>query len=236
VPVGGWCIAKVIGPLAYIGGKRRLAPTIASLLPPHRTYVEPFAGGAQVFFHKQPSHIEVLNDLDEEVVNFLRVCQQHVEELIRWLKWTAASRRLFEIFSTQRPEALTDIQRAAKFLYVQKNAFGGRRHRQTFAYAVTSKVRYSADRLTASLERAAARLSKVQLECLPYEQILARYDRPGTLFYCDPPYWSVALYKHNFVDHDFEELARRLRQIRGTFLLPQRCSAGPFTVCGFPLS
>src|SRR5689334_18170946 len=99
----------MIGPLAYIGGKRRLAPLIAALLPPHITYVEPFAGGAQVFFHKARSRIEVLNDLDEEVVTLLRVCQHHAPELRRWLRWAASSRRLFELFSTQSVDALTDV-------------------------------------------------------------------------------------------------------------------------------
>ena len=58
----------MIGPLCYIGGKNRLASKIISLLPEHTTYVEPFAGGAQVLFHKEPSHVEVLNDRDREIV------------------------------------------------------------------------------------------------------------------------------------------------------------------------
>jgi len=52
------------GPISYIGGKNRLAKLIIAKLPEHTTYVEPFAGGAQVFFHKPRSKIEVLNDLD----------------------------------------------------------------------------------------------------------------------------------------------------------------------------
>src|SRR5438270_9322376 len=115
----------MIGPLAYIGGKRRLAPQIVALLPPHVTYVEAFAGGAQVFFHKNPSRVEVLNDLDAEVFNFLRVCQSHAPELTRWLRYAVSSRRLFDLFATQAVETLTDIQRAARFLYLQKNCFGG---------------------------------------------------------------------------------------------------------------
>jgi len=83
-----------------------------------------------VFFHKHPSRIEVLNDLDEEVVNFFRVCQHHATELQRWLRWAVASRRLFEIFSMQKPETLTDIQRAARFLYLQKNSFGAEQQHQ----------------------------------------------------------------------------------------------------------
>src|ERR1035438_10716103 len=77
----------MVGPLAYIGGKNRLAAKIISLLPEHTAYVEPFAGGAQVFFHKRPSEVEVLNDLDGEIVNLLRVCQWHHSELIRYLKY-----------------------------------------------------------------------------------------------------------------------------------------------------
>src|SRR3979409_1418103 len=98
----------MIGPLSYIGGKNRLATKIISLLPEHTTYVEPFAGGAQVFFHKPPSPVEVLNDLDGEIVNFFRVCQWHHEELIRLLRSTLASRRLYEITSKTDPSSLTD--------------------------------------------------------------------------------------------------------------------------------
>jgi DNA adenine methylase len=79
------------GPLSYIGGKNRLAKRLISLFPKHTTYVEPFAGGAQVFFHKEPSEVEVLNDLDGEIVNFFRVCQWHYEELVRYLRFCLAS-------------------------------------------------------------------------------------------------------------------------------------------------
>src|SRR6202158_1845256 len=101
----------MIGPLAYIGGKSRLAKQIIALLPEHQTYVEPFAGVAQVFFHKQPSKVEVLNDLDGEIVNFYRVCQYHYEEFVRMLRFTLMSRKWYELLQKTRPETLTDIQR-----------------------------------------------------------------------------------------------------------------------------
>src|SRR5216684_3309153 len=108
----------MIGPLPYIGGKNRLAAKIISLLPEHITYVEPFAGGAQVFFHKQPSKVEVLNDLNGEIVNFFRVCQWHHEELVRYLKYCLVSRRLHELHVKTDPGTLTDIQRAGRFFYL----------------------------------------------------------------------------------------------------------------------
>src|ERR1700686_5243581 len=105
----------MIGPLAYIGGKNRLATKIISLLPEHTTYVEPFAGGAQVLFHKPPSPVEVLNDLDFEVVNFFRVCQWHYEELALSPRFCLVSRKLNELHGKSDPASLTDIQRAGRF-------------------------------------------------------------------------------------------------------------------------
>src|SRR5438552_4925268 len=110
----------MIGPLSYIGGKNRLANRIISLLPEHTTYVEPFAGGAQVFFHKAPSKVEVLNDLDFEIVNFFRVCPWHMDELIRLLKFTLISRKWYELMARTNPDTLTDIQRASRFFFLQK--------------------------------------------------------------------------------------------------------------------
>src|SRR6185369_8958134 len=111
----------MIGPLPYIGGKNRLASKIISLLPEHTTYVEPFAGGAQVLFHKPPSKVEVLNDLNGEVVNFFRVCQWHHDELLRYMKYCHMSRKLFQVLAASNPETLTDVQRAGRFFYLQKN-------------------------------------------------------------------------------------------------------------------
>src|SRR5215471_10725798 len=102
-------------PLAYIGGKNRLARTLISLFPKHTTYVEPFAGGAQVFFHKQPTEVEVLNDLDGEIVNFFRICQWHYEELIRYLRFCLISRSLYGQLAAMDPSLLTDVQRAGRF-------------------------------------------------------------------------------------------------------------------------
>src|SRR5437879_3619769 len=90
-------IPSMIGPLSYIGGKNRFAKRIIATFPSHTTYVEPFAGGAQVFFHKPKSEVEVLNDLDGEIVNFFRVCQWHHHELLRYLRYCLASRKLYEL-------------------------------------------------------------------------------------------------------------------------------------------
>jgi len=210
---------RVIGPLPYIGGKRRVANRIAALIPPHTTYVEAFAGGAQVFFHKERSKVEVINDLDGEVANFFLVLQRHPQELARLAETQPASREIFTRMKAQPPDLLTDIERASRFLYLQRNAWSGIRARPSFHYAVSKPNNHNPLTLPTRLLEAAERLARVQIEHLPYEDILVRYDRPTTFFYLDPPYVGVDLYHHNFTDRQFRQLAERLRDVQGTFLL-----------------
>jgi DNA adenine methylase len=208
------------GPIPYIGGKHRVAQKIIDIFPAdHKTYIEPFAGGAQLLFHKKPSPVEILNDLDGEIVNFFRVCQSHHEELLRTLRFTVASRQLFSMYQAQNPATLTDVQRAARLFYLQKNAFGGLVVKQNYHYCVAQPANLNPEAIPQLIENVHKRLARVQIECLPYEQILKRYDRPATLFYLDPPYWDRKLYRFNFTTADFTRLEERLRNLRGKFVL-----------------
>ena len=207
------------GPLSYIGGKNRLAATILRQIPQHTTYVEPFGGGAQVLFRKEPSRIEVVNDLDGDLVNFYRVCQSHYQELVRYMRFMVLSRKWFLLLQKTVPESLTDIQRAARYFYLQKSAYGGLVRRQSYAIHVIQRPNFSAGRIEEVIEQTHKRLERVQIECLPYEQILQKYDRDKTFFYLDPPYYGVRLYRYNFEPEDFERLAGNLKAIRGKFLL-----------------
>jgi DNA adenine methylase len=209
----------VIGPLPYIGGKNRIARKIVTIFPKHITYVEPFAGGAQVFFRKERSRVEVLNDLYGEIVNFFRVCQQHHDELLRCLKFVLVSREWFERLEKQNPESLTDIQKAVRFFYLRKTCYAGLVRHQNYNYSVVSPSSFNPGRLPKLIEETHQRLQRVQIECLPYEQILERFDRPATLFYLDPPYFGLKLYKFNFSEADFIALEQRLRKLRGKFVL-----------------
>jgi DNA adenine methylase len=209
----------VKGPLAYIGGKNRIAKQIIGFFPEHVTYVEAFAGGAQTLFHKEPSKVEVLNDLDSDVVTFFRVCQSHHNELIRYLRFAVISREWFDLLQAQDPKNLTDVQRAARFLYLQKNAYAGLVRKRKFGYSVTEPSRFNPESLPELIESTRKRLARVQIEHLPYQQILERYDRPTTLFYLDPPYFARKLYNFNLTESDFVELAKRLGDLRGKFVL-----------------
>jgi DNA adenine methylase len=129
-----------------------------------------------------------------------------------------ASRQLHELFQRQDPATLTDVQRAARFLYLQQTSFAGKVCQQTFGYGVVDTP-FRPTQVPSRIQAVAKRLARVQLECRPYEHILERFDRPTTAFYCDPPYVGFKLYPNNLADRDFHRLADRLRAIRGKFLL-----------------
>ncbi len=207
------------GPLSYIGGKNRLAGQIVPMLPAHKTYVEPFSGGAQILFHKPPSDVEILNDLDGEIVNFFRVCQQHPEELVRYLKSMIVSREWYKLLQESNPETLTDIQRAARHLYLLKNSYGGMVVRQNYHLHVVQAPGFNPDKLPEIIADVHKRLARVQIECLPYEKVLKHFDRPETCFYLDPPYYGRSLYRHNLSPKDFAAMAKLLEGLKGKFIL-----------------
>jgi DNA adenine methylase len=163
--------------------------------------------------------VEVLNDLDFDIVNFFRVCQWHYQELIRYLRFSLVSRKLHELRQATNPAALTDIQRAGQFFYLQKNSFGGLIVRQKFHYGVIQPSNYNPERIPEVIEAAHRRLARVQVESLPYQQVLEEYDRPTTVFYLDPPYWERKLYKFNFTESDFYEMEKLLTGLKGKFIL-----------------
>ncbi len=207
------------GVIPYFGGKSRLAKTIISKIPDHTCYVEVFAGGASVFFAKEPSQTEVINDLDKDLVTLYRVIKHHPEELYRQYKFSLVSRSEFDREQQVNPETLTDVQRAARYLFLQKCAFGGHVTGQTFGTATTGKPRFNLLTLESTIEQAWQRLINVQIECKDFRDLIPRYDRPHSLFFLDPPYWCIPGYRHDFQEQDFVDLANILQNIKGKFLM-----------------
>jgi len=119
------------------------------------------------------------------------------------------------------PTTLTDLERAARFLYLQRVSFGGKVNGRTFGTGPDNGARFDLSRLVPILEDVHERLAGVTIECLPWDEVLKRYDRPYTLFYLDPPYYGVEDYygKGMFDREDFARLADALASINGRFIL-----------------
>jgi DNA adenine methylase len=137
------------------------------------------------------------------------------------LRWRLTAREEFQRLLAQRPETLTDLERAARFLYLQRVSWGGKVTGRVFQVSLTHPGKFNITRLATVLEEVHERLAGVVIERLPYQELIPRYDRPGTLFYLDPPYWGCeGVYgKELFSREDFTRLAALLRGIRGRFLM-----------------
>ncbi|AFJ02013.1 Methyl-directed repair DNA adenine methylase [Methylophaga frappieri] len=205
--------------LPWMGGKARLAKDILPLFPEHNCYVEVFAGGAALFYKKQPSKHEIINDINGELINLYRVVQHHLEEFVRQFKWALSSRQIFEWEKLKQPETLTDIQRAARFYYLQKSAFGARVDNQTFGTATTASPRLNLLRLEEDLSAAHLRLARTTIENIDWAKCIEKYDRPHTLFYLDPPYYETAGYGQSFEREQYALMSELAKSIKGKMII-----------------
>jgi DNA adenine methylase len=214
-----------IEPVApYIGGKRRLASRIIAIIneTPHKTYAEPFVGMGGVFLRRdRRPKAEVINDRNRELATFFRILQRHYVQFMEVIRFGITTRAEFERLAKTDPETLTDLERAARFLYLQRTAFGGKVSGKTFGVSPRSGGRFDLTKIGPMLEDLHTRLAGVVIECLPYDQFLRRYDRNDTLFYLDPPYWgSETDYGRGLFERaDFERLAEILRTLSARFIL-----------------
>lgn len=214
--------------LRYHGGKWMLADWIIAHMPPHRVYVEPYGGGGSVMLSKEPSDLDVINDLDGDVINFFRVLRERPDELARAIELTPFA--LAELDLSYEP---TDepVERARR-VYVRswqgrgtsrgQWRVGWRRQTQSDKASALRDWQRPLDNLYA----VAARLRQVQIDQDDAIRCILRYDRPDTLFYCDPPYpaetrgrWKTSAYQHEMTTEDHERLAETLMDIQGMALV-----------------
>ena len=216
---------KPIPPAAgWIGGKSRLAKTLSERIEaiPHILYGEPFVGMGNVFFRRgMIAKTEVINDASGDVANFFRILQRHYPQFMDTLKFQITSRAAFDRLVKTDPNTQTDLERAARFLYLQSLTFGGKIVGRTFGVQTTKSARFNLSTLGPRLDELHERLSGVVIEQLDFEDFIRRYDREHSLFYIDPPYYGTEGYygKELFCRADFQRLADCLKGISGRFLL-----------------
>lgn len=204
--------------IPWIGGKRRLADLLIPRFPEHSCYVELFAGGAALYFLRAPAAVEVINDINGDVVNLYRVVKHHLEEFVRQFKWAISSREVFKWMQETRPETLTDVQRAARFFYLQQHAFGAKVKGQTWGTATTAPP-VNLLRIEERLSAAHLRLHATYIERLHWLDCLKRYDRPHSFMYLDPPYWQTEGYGVDFPFTEYLDMAEAMRTMKGKALL-----------------
>jgi len=207
--------------ISWLGGKSLLANKIIPKIPEHTCYCEVFAGAARLYFKKEESEVEIINDINSDLVNLYRVVKNHLDEFVRYLRWILVSRDEFTRFKNQDPGTLTDIQRAVRFYYLIRNGYASRIPNPSFSISPTGKPGFNLLRIEEDLSIAHIRLARTYIENMPYAKLIERFDRPGTFFYIDPPYFGCEndYGKGLFGKDDFNVLNTLLRDIEGKFIL-----------------
>lgn len=212
-------------PITYYGGKQTLANDIVSMIPKHRIYCEPFFGGGAVFFHKQPSYLEVINDQSSVLMTFYHQVQENFEQL----------------HSLIMPQLYSESDyMLAKQIYLNPNGHEPVRVAwavwMVFNFSFASTVRGGWRWSNGSTGSHAAimmqnkkaiiqqslynRLKYVQISCHDALQVISQRDTPDTFFYLDPPYpGSDQKHYSGYTMSHFEQLLQVLGSIKGRFIL-----------------
>lgn len=205
--------------LRWMGGKSKLAPFIISQFPKHTCYTEAFCGGAAILLRKSRSKAEVINDIDGELINLYRCVKYHPEELAKQSAGMMHSRWLFERLKSQSIVELTDIQRAARYYFLNRMAFGGGMKNPSFGYGRTTAAGLSVARFKKDIDMMAMRLDRVFIENLSWDNCIERYDSSNTLVYCDPPYFGTSGYGMTFDISQYTKMAEIARAMKGKVMI-----------------
>jgi DNA adenine methylase len=210
-------------PISYYGGKQKLAKTILNFIPLHTLYAEPFLGGAAIFFAKEQSEVEVINDTNRELINFYRVCKNRFHDLQSLVRVTLHSRDQHDdawvIYN--KPHLHDEVRRAWAVWVLSTQSFSamidGSWGYDKSERTTTKKITNKKEEFT---EQLAIRLQNAQIESGDAIYIIKSRDSEKSFFYCDPPYYnSNCGHYDGYSVQDFENLLIALSEIKGKFLL-----------------
>ena len=194
-------------------GKKKIADRLAAMLPPHDTYVEPFAGSAAVLFAKEPSLVEVINDADPEIADAYAILKNLTKKdfsRLRAMAWTGDEATFKKMFDSKPTDS---VERLHRFLYVTHFSYGKLRGRSfnPNAQGATAKT-------IARIEQFGPRLKRVKVFSGDYEKVVRKFDGKNTAFFLDPPYpgYNVDVGESSF---DEERFFQRLKTLQGKFLI-----------------
>lgn len=216
-------------PISYYGGKQKLARTIINFIPQHTLYAEPFLGGAAIFFAKEPSEVEVINDTNKELINFYQVCKNRFHELQSLVRVTLHSRDQHDdaFVINAKPHLHDEIRRAWAIWVLSTQSFCAQLN-GNWGYdkgdnTTSKKISNKREQFSEDL---AIRLQNAQIECADALYIIQSRDSADSFFYCDPPYYnSNCGHYDGYSENDFESLLKVLSGIKGKFLLSSYPSA-----------
>jgi DNA adenine methylase len=216
-------------PITYYGGKISLQKYIQPLIPESKIYVEPFFGGGSTFwnYNPGPGTIVVINDINDNCINFYEIMQEKFDDLNFKIQATLHAESTFrharEIYFN--PDGHSDLTRAWAFWVVCNMSFAAcpgsgfkfDRTQSRTGMGETSSMINGKKRDFPYLKR---RLESVQIMKRDSINIIKTFDTKDTFFFLDPPYIGAdqGHYK-GYTINNFIELLMLLSKIQGMFLL-----------------
>ncbi len=203
---------EINSPFRYAGGKFYARKLIMQHVPEHSIYLEPFAGGASIFFAKRKAASNWLNDADEELINCYLVIRDYPKELIERLKDEKASKERHTYYKKEY-KPVTELDRAVRWFYLNRTSYSGIMNIQNCFWGYGDKYSMRPENWPQNIMRTSAKLQEVKLTCCDFERVINDADDNSFLF-IDPPYFNAdqdKFYTHSFTGQDHLRLASVLQ-------------------------
>lgn len=213
-------VKGIHSPIRWFGGKHYLAKDIIPLMPIHHCYAEPFSGGLHVMTQKEPSRVEISNDIDADLINFLMTLRNSRAELLEALRTIPTSRYLTEKWMKE-PLPEDSFEKAVRWWYLLRHKIVASNNQNSgFRAGKVKSTAIDYQNSIIRLEQFEKRMRNVMIECLDFRELIKRYDSENTFFFIDPPYVGrEGMYKGQFTEQDHRDLAELLRNIKGKALV-----------------
>lgn len=209
-------------PIKYWGGKQQLVPRLLKMLPEHKTYCEPFFGGGALFFAKPISQVEIINDLNDNMINFYKMLKRRNRELFNEVETTLFSefqhKQAVQLWKNGMSE--NEIMRAWAVFVLSHQSFSGIIG-SSWAYSPARNQARRWDNVKKEFdERYARRLELTQIFCRDAVAVIEACDTPDTFHFVDPPYINTEMGHYDgYTESDFQSLLNVLSKVQGKFLL-----------------
>ena len=204
---------EINSPFRYAGGKFYARKLILEQIPESSSYIEPFAGGASIFFAKPKSEFNWLNDIDDELINCLIHIRDNPDSLIEFLDGLPATKELHGYYKNEF-QPTNALERAGRWYYLNRTSYSGIMNMKNCYWGYGDKYSMRPENWARHLRKCSSKLQDVRITNFDFKQVIQQVP-DGSFLFVDPPYFNAdqdKFYTHSFTKEDHIELLQILRE------------------------
>jgi len=209
---------EINSPFRYAGGKFYARKLITEHIPEHTYYIEPFAGGASIFFAKDKVRGNWLNDIDKDLINCLIVIRDFPNDLIEILNNEKATKERHHYYKNDfKPKNV--LERALRWFYLNRTSYSGIMNMQNCYWGYGEKYSMRPENWPRNILRTSEKLQGVKLTSLDFEDVINNAPK-GSFLFIDPPYFNAdqdKFYACSFKENDHYRLNDVLKKNQKKF-------------------